>query len=242
VGQGAAGALRVVLVRHGEAACNLNGVVGGMLGCTGLTTRGVAQAEALRDRLARTGELFPTVALYSSTLPRAIETAEIVAPALTTDDGRRPLAVVRDPDLCELRPGEADGLTWEQFTERFTQPDWDRDPSDPIAPGGESWTGFVARAATALRTIAARAASDVSQQHDQSVQARRGGGEPVVVVVCHAGVIEASLLRLLPVDPAVPRLRLRTAHASLTEWRVESEDWLLERYNDDAHGRPEQRA
>jgi probable phosphoglycerate mutase len=229
------------LVRHGEAACNLNGVVGGMRGCTGLTKRGVAQAEALRDRLARTGELSPTVALFASTLPRAVETAEIVAPALTGGDGGAPLSVVRDPDLCELRPGEADGLTWDQFTERFPQPDWDRDPGEPIAPGGESWTGFVVRASMTVRAIARRAASDLARgdgpQHDPRPWA--DGRDPVVVVVCHAGVIEASLLRLLPVNPTVPRLRLRTAHASLTEWRVAADGWVLERYNDDAHARLE---
>ena len=33
----AAGATRIVLVRHGEAVCNVNGIVGGVRGCTGLT-------------------------------------------------------------------------------------------------------------------------------------------------------------------------------------------------------------
>jgi probable phosphoglycerate mutase len=231
-------AIRIVLVRHGEAACNLNGVVGGMRGCTGLTERGVAQAEALRERLARTGELVPTVALFASTLPRAVQTAEIVAPALSDGVGGPPLSVVRDPDLCELRPGEADGLTWDQFTERFPQPDWDRDPAEPIAPGGESWSGFVERASMALRTIAHRVAANLTRGVERPHDDRPGADarEPVVVAVCHAGVIEASLLRMLPVDPGVRRLRLRTAHASLTEWRVASQEWLLERYNDDAHG------
>ena len=51
-------------------------------GCTGLTERGGAQAEALRDRLVATGELAGADALYASVLPRAIETAEMLAPAL----------------------------------------------------------------------------------------------------------------------------------------------------------------
>jgi hypothetical protein len=43
------------------------------------------------------------------------------------------------------------------------------------------------------------------------------------------------MLRFLPVDPAVHRLRLRTLHTSLTEWRIENGAWALERYNDAAH-------
>jgi len=216
----------MVLVRHGEAACNINGIVGGAQGCTGLTARGVTQAEALRDRLARTHELDGTVAVYVSTLSRAVQTAEIVLPALQAGGDGPPLALTREADLCELRPGEADGLTWEEFGARFATPDWDVRPDEPIAPGGESWVGFVRRASGALRQVA----GDVlAGRPSASV------GANVVVVFCHAGVIEAGMLRLLPVDPAVPRLRLRTVHTSLTEWRIEDGAWALERYNDAAH-------
>ena len=34
-------ATRIVLVRHGEAHCNVAGVVGGRSGCTGLSPSGV---------------------------------------------------------------------------------------------------------------------------------------------------------------------------------------------------------
>ena len=82
-----------------------------------------------------------------------------------------------DCGLCELHPGEADGLTWDEFAERYGEPDWDADPEPGVAPGGESWTGFVARAAGALGA--------------PSAAGTRG---ELVVMVCHAGVIEASLL------------------------------------------------
>ena len=62
-------------MRHGEAVCNVTGVCGGPLGCTGLTERGRAQVAVLRDRLAGTGELAGADVLYSSVLPRAVETA-----------------------------------------------------------------------------------------------------------------------------------------------------------------------
>ena len=57
----------------------------------------------------------------------------------------------------------------------------------------------------------------------------------LVVVVCHAGVIESSLLAFLPVAPGRGRLRLPTEHTSLTEWELGDDGWRLVRYNDAAH-------
>ena len=205
------GATRLVLVRHGEASCNVAGVVGGRRGCTGLTPAGVRQAQALLARLLDSGELAGADVLYASVLPRALETAAIVAPAVG-----RGLAVVPDCDLCELHPGEGDGLAWPEFSARFGEPNWDVDPTTPLAPGGESWKGFVTRASGALATLAER---------------HRG---ETVVVVCHAGVIEASLIGFVPVAGA-RRLKLRTEHTAITEWERAGEEWRLLRYNDAAH-------
>ena len=213
---------RLVLVRHGEAVCNVSGVCGGIRGCTGLTERGVGQVEALRDRLEMTGELAGADALYASVLPRAIQTAELIAPTLARvgADGRpgpTPMPVT-ECGLCELHPGEADGLTWEEFSERFSDPDWDTDPGRPIAEGGESWTGFVVRVAGTLEAIVAHHPGQL------------------VVAACHAGVIEASLLAMLPVVDGRQgaRLQLRTKHASMTSWEIDSGRWRLLRYNDAA--------
>jgi broad specificity phosphatase PhoE len=205
------GVARLVLVRHGEAACNVDGVVGGLTGCRGLTAVGVKEAEALRDRLVASRELAAVTAVYASVLPRALETAAIVAPGLGG------LAAVADCDLCELHPGEADGLSWVEFTERFGGPNWDVDPDTEIAPGGESWSGFVRRVQTILTATAVR-----------------HGGE-LVVIFCHGGVVEASLECLLPVAAERGRLKLRTAHTSLTEWEWGPDGWRLLRYNDAAH-------
>jgi probable phosphoglycerate mutase len=214
-------ATRLVLIRHGEAECNVSGVCGGVLGCTGLTPRGRAQVEQLRDRLVRTGELAGADALYASVLPRAIETAELLSPALALggDGSDKPPELVTECRLCELHPGQADGLTWDVYTSRFGTLDWDLDPGRPIAPDGESWTGFVNRVASMLEELADR---------------HRG---EVVVVACHAGVIEASILALTPVAGGREgaRLQLRTQHASMTSWERAGNRWTLLGYNDAAH-------
>jgi 2,3-bisphosphoglycerate-dependent phosphoglycerate mutase len=208
------GPTRLVLVRHGEAVCNVRGVIGGRKGCTGLTSLGRAQVGALAARLGRTRELAGTAALYASVLPRALETAAILRPVLEAGTGGADLEPRERCDLCELHPGEADALTWAQYAERFGTPDWDLDPTVPIAPGGESWTGFVARAAGALEAV---------------VRGHPGG---LVVVACHAGVIEASMLALLPIDATVARRRMRPDHAGITEWEFDGGWWLLRRFND----------
>jgi broad specificity phosphatase PhoE len=203
---------RLVLIRHGESVCGLSGVVGGPKGCSGLSERGVAQAEALRDRLLGTEELGDARALYTSVLPRAQQTASIAAPGIGGG-----LEAIADCTLCELHPGDADGLTWSEFQARYGEPDFDRHPDTALCPGGESWSGFVRRASTALRRVASR--------HE---------GE-FVVVVCHGGVIESSLLEFLPVASRRGRLKLTTDHTSITEWELAQPGWRLLRYNDAGH-------
>lgn len=203
---------RLVLIRHGESKCSRSGVIGGLQGCTGLTARGIYEAEALRDRLLCTGELDGATALYSSVLARAVQTAEIASPGIG-----RGLGPVTDCGVCELHPGDADALTWDEFVARYGAPDFDAQPDLPLCPNGESWTGFVERASASLRTIALRHQGEI------------------VVVVCHAGVIEASLIAFLPVAPSRGRLKLRTGHTSLTEWELQESGWQLLRYNDTAH-------
>ncbi|MGA2304121.1 MAG: histidine phosphatase family protein [Acidimicrobiales bacterium] len=208
-----AGATRIVLVRHGEAICNVNGIVGGVRGCTGLTELGRRQISALAARLEVTGELGGATALYASVLPRAVETAALLRAVV----GEGALEVAQECALCELYPGESDGLSWQEVVERFGVPEWDTDPDTVIAPGGESWSGFVARASAAVGALAAR--------HP---------GELVVAAV-HAGVIESTMISFLEIPSALSRRGwTRIVHASLTEWEwIPTESrWVLVRFND----------
>lgn len=202
---------RLVLVRHGESNATVEQVVGGHRGCTGLSPLGRLQAEALRDRLAATGEVKADVVL-ASILPRALETAAILAPALGGLD------VGQDCDLCELHPGESDGLPWTEYQERYGV-DMAADPLAPIAPGGESLATFHERVTRTLRRIA--------DEH-----ARR-----TVVIVCHGGVVAASFLAFfeLPVDRPIEG-KVRVDNTAITEWsRNEGGRWRLVRHNDAAH-------
>ncbi len=198
----------LVLVRHGEARCNVDGVVGGARGDGSLTPRGREQVRALRDRLARSGEFDDVSAFYTSTLPRAVETAAILAPVLPEG-----LTLVSESDLCELRPGEADGLTWEQVAQRFGSHEWREDPRVPFAPGGESRLAFYERCVRVLACLV-----------------ERHPGQRVVVV-SHGGVIEQAM-KILYGDEPDARLGLRTDNASVTEIEFDGARRRLLRYND----------
>jgi probable phosphoglycerate mutase len=200
---------RLVLIRHGEARAAFERVVAGERGCTGLTELGRHQAELLRDRLARTGEVVADV-LMASTLPRAVETAEIIAPALGSHE------IVRDCDLCELHPGEADTLGWDEYRERYGV-DIVRHPFEPMSPGGESLAEFNLRVGRALARLA--------RDHEGRS----------VVVACHGGVVMASMVSFLEL-PAQRQLGadLVVTNTSITEWERDGR-WRLVRYNDAAH-------
>ena len=128
-------------MRHGEAECNLNHIIGGPKGCTGLTDLGRVQVAALADRLYESGELRQATALYSSVLPRAIETAERLRPVV--GPGPTALGPVRERcDLCELHPGDCDGLEWSEMVETFGVPDWDKRPHRSDRTGGRELGGI----------------------------------------------------------------------------------------------------
>jgi len=202
-----------VLVRHGESNATVDRVVGGHDGCTGLSRRGRQQAEALRDRLARTGELAGASVLLTSVLPRAIETAEIIAPALGD------LKVEQDCDVCEIHPGEGDALSWDDFTARYGQGEAES-PFRPMAPGAESWAEFLVRVGRTLVRVV--------EDHE----------EECIVVVCHGGVIEGSFVSLGNM-PLRREFRLATENTSLTEWERRPDGrWWLVRFNDTAHLTP----
>ena len=203
---------RLVLIRHGESMAQVDQYIAGHDTCRGLSPRGRQQVEALRDRLARTGEIQADV-LLTSVLPRAIETAAIIAPALGAGEA------VQDCDLCELHAGEADGLTWAEYEERYGTTEFQLDKAP--APGMESVNEFLERVGRTLRRYA--------EEHP---------GKTIVAAV-HGGIVESSLRTFFDAETPVAEI----VNASITEWSFESHPfrgdpaprWALVRWNDHAH-------
>jgi len=203
--------MRLILVRHGEAYAGFNGLIAGINACTGLTEHGRRQAEALRDFLASSDRV-QADALLVSLVPRAIETAEIIAPALGVE------MAAPQCDLCEVHPGDADGMEWAEYNVRYGSFDMQAEPDRVFAPAGESWNSFHERVRTML--------DEVARQHtDQHV-----------VAVCHAGVIMASMRILLGI-PDRTLTQLRPTNTGLTEWEHDPalDRWTLHAFNETSH-------
>ncbi len=206
---------RIVLIRHGESASNAGGWLSGQATCGGLTELGVAQAEALRARLAADPTLQPDRVMVS-TMPRAVHTAQIVA-------GPTGREVEQYADLMERTSGEAEGLTIAQYTEKYGKAPW-TDWEQPLSPGGESGADFTARVTAALDRVVAESWGKT------------------IWVVCHGGVIMATAVRRWPGADADGPVTLSTIpltspmNTSVSEWIVDRDDnWRMARYNDHTH-------
>lgn len=205
--------MRLVLVRHGDAHAGFHGPIAGPRGCAGLTPLGRRQAEALRDHLADSGRIDADV-LVSSILPRAIETAEIIAPGLGLQ------LSAQDCDLCEVHTGDADATSWSTYNARYGSFDMEQEPDRVFAPGGDTWNSFHGRIAGVLDRLA-------RDHHGKTV-----------VAVAHAGVIMASMRLLLGIlDPRISS-RLRPTNTGLTEWEYHDDGWTLRSYNEAHHVLP----
>jgi probable phosphoglycerate mutase len=207
---------RLLLVRHGESVAQAEGIIGGPKGCRGLTDDGRAQVQLLRDRWRRTGVRADV--LVTSTLPRALETAEILAEVLD-------LPIEEHAGLCEIAPGACDGMPWSEFDHIFRGVDYRFDPRTPMAPGAETWVAFMARVSSVL--------ADLVERHD---------GKSIVAAV-HGGVIDGSMVHFLGLPDDAGNV-LATTNASVTEWEHSEHPWgpgsgwRLLRFNDAAHLEP----
>ncbi len=206
---------RIILVRHGDSHHRAGRLVGGPRGCRGLTLSGQVQSAALGRRLSLELSVPPT-SIYCSTLPRAIETVEILADTLGL------LEVVQDCDLCTWHtPPEADGRLWAEFRQEHGLEGGGI--FRPFEAGNESWSELVSRTGRALEKIAA-------QHHGETT-----------LIVGHAETVRASLIVFGGLPLALP-LDVNIAPASITEWRTDGDPaawprprWMLARLNDHAH-------
>jgi 2,3-bisphosphoglycerate-dependent phosphoglycerate mutase len=208
----------ILLVRHGNAFCNVQRVIASQ-SCQGLTETGHRQAGQLARRLAsEQDEGHHVVALYSSTVRRAMDTAWPVANLLGTP-------VVPRADLRVPDPGpHAEGVPWHTVRRKWRTPDPDR-PSRPLPPGGEPWRIYLARAHATL--------ADIIADHP--------GGR--VIIVGHNETATAAYTLLIGV-PHLHALRVNLDHTGITrlvtapelpDVRSDVPRWALRVHNDTAH-------
>ncbi|MBI2165833.1 MAG: histidine phosphatase family protein [Chloroflexi bacterium] len=186
--------MRLILVRHGETRLNREGRAQGRTS-EGLNPTGRRQALDLARALRKE----PVDTLYSSPLPRALETARIIGRAIG-------LPVRASKSLMELDMGELDGLTMQALHGRY--PDlmerWRLDPASASMPGGETLANVQRRAwSWVLRVL---------RKHQGAT----------AVAVTHNFVIQALLCKALG-TPLSQFRRFRVDVGSMTIVRLDKE-------------------
>lgn len=154
------------LARHGETPYNAERRFQGQ-GAVPLSDRGREQARALAEEASRHG----FASLWCSPLPRARETADIVARRVSLDP-------MEDPRLMETDAGDWTGRPFAEVEAEDPERFRDFLSGDPTFrfPGGESFAAQQERVCAALEDI-------------------RGAGPLPALVVCHRNSIRLALER-----------------------------------------------
>jgi len=204
---------QVIIVRHGETEWNLKLIRQGHLDSP-LTERGLAQAEALAERLAR--EKFTS--LYSSDLGRAVQTAEKIADATGH-------TIITDPRLRERHLGVFQGLSGDEIQRRFPAEYKLHRTVGPtyVIPGGESVEQQVARNIVFLNELAGKHVGET------------------VVVVTHGGVLSGLFRHTFSIPFQAPR-RFEFTNAGLNVFFYEDGNWFLQTWGDVSHLAPDGRS
>lgn len=193
---------RVFVARHGEAEYETDL-------CTddggSLTALGRKQARELAERLQ--GERIARV--WTSSLSRAVQTAEIVAARLGVD------VVVRE-GLREYSVGDLAGTDADERAHVGAAFDaWVDGDRDARISGGERVADFVGRVTAVLE--------EVADEH-------RG---EAVLVVGHGGAIQAALPPLVGISPARAR-DLTLPNCATIEVEADGEEWRLISWDGDS--------
>jgi broad specificity phosphatase PhoE len=196
---------RLLLIRHAQADPE-----GRLLlhACEGLTDEGRTQARRLAARLVLEG---PFDAVLASKAARAVQTAEIVASSLG-------LGVAETTcDLCEMHPGAAEGMTYDEMTRAFG-------PTYRDVPGAVHYPDWIPEARASLTRIA----TDYTGRS--------------VVCITHNGMVKASLEVLGAMPHIEAEVSASSHNTGITEWvcPLDPEDrrsgvWSLARFNDAGH-------
>jgi probable phosphoglycerate mutase len=200
---------QVIIVRHGQTEWNIAGIRQGHLDSR-LTDKGIAQAKALAQRLAR--ERF--TALYSSDLGRAVQTAMAIAD-LTGHE------IVTDGRLRERHLGIFQGMTADEIMSRYPEErrQFRTMGADFVIPGGESMRQQIERNVAYLNELAAK---------------HRG---EQIVVVTHGGVVSGFFRYTLAIPLDAPR-RFEFVNAGLNVFARDEANWMLLTWGDVSHLAP----
>ncbi|WKB54891.1 histidine phosphatase family protein [Eleftheria terrae] len=197
---------RVIAIRHGETAWNLDARLQGHLDIP-LNDTGRWQAARVAQALSEES----LDAIYASDLSRAHETAQAIAAVAG-------LPVQRDAGLRERGFGEFEGMTYREIEERWPDRAMRWRKRDPLfgPAGGESLTVFYERVIACASRLAA--------QH---------GGQ-TIALVAHGGVLDCLYRAASRVDLQAART-WELGNASINRLLYTPEGFMLVGWADTSH-------
>ena len=199
-------ATRVLAIRHGETAWNVDGRIQGQLDIP-LNDTGRWQVHRLALAVADEG----ISAIYSSDLLRALETAQAVArgcgQAITTDVGLR-----------ERGFGVFEGLSYDEINRRWPEQAerWRKRYPDFAAEGGESLRQFSARGVGSVARLAALHPGET------------------IAIVSHGGVMDCLYRAASRIALDAPR-SWQLGNASINRLLYTPQGFTLIGWSDDYH-------
>ncbi len=190
----------VVLIRHGQSLGNAEGRFGGHTG-TPLSSRGRKQAGATARALA--AEKFD--AIYTSDLPRAVETASRLAQL--TGVSLEPSEAFRERSV-----GVMEGLTFEEAAEQHPEQYQAllRRDLEHVLVGGESYRQMLDRA---------------SRKLDEAIEKHKGGR---IAVFTHTGTICILILHIMGAldAPELKPVWIATANCGIARFDLRADGFV----------------
>lgn len=195
--------MEIFLCRHGETEHNNKGIVQGQMDSK-INGKGKEQAKKLRDRLAEND----ISKVYSSSMTRALETAEIVAEPHDVE-------IEEVDELKEVARAEFEGERFEDLIEEITNAETEDYLWKP--KGGESLEELKDRSLKFLNSI--------KEQHR----------EERIIVISHGGTISSALMGILD-HSARNSYRIKQGNCSINKltWTAKR-GWSINSVNDTSH-------
>ena len=204
--------MKLYFVRHGRTIWNLEGRFQGAGGDSPLLPESIDTLKVLGQYLSN----IPFDEIYSSDLPRAVKSAEIIQSQLQT---QCPLETI--PDLREWQLGKLEGLKIATLEAIYPQQI-------------EAFRTNLAKFDT--RMFEAESIYSTTQRTIQFIKSLKGSQAKRVLIVGHGANLTASLRTLLGYKEPLLRKDGGLANASLTILETEDfETFTLERWNDTSY-------
>ena len=218
----------IYIVRHGETEWNAEGRIQGHTDI-GLSDRGREQARAIARRLAG----FPFAVAYSSDMSRTRDTARIIL-------GERNIPLHSVPELREYHKGVFEGLTVQQYRQRYPEqyraslvndPDFAPTGGETIRQSTARLTEFVAGLGLTPGSGPESGSESVSGSGSKSEGLRP---EDNVLIVGHGGSLRSCIVALLQL-PLEANWKFVMQNCALSVIHTYPDNAVLHLYNDTSH-------